>query len=360
MVHSQAFMPAAIVLFLTTAAALITACTEQGPEEPARSPAAIESAIAELDRQLDDLADEATWERGRLDRQIDELRIELATLGELDYSKIAYPSTDGLPIPAYLFRPLEPAPARVPAIIYAHGGEHGRFQSRSLKYVKTFVQRGYVVLAPNYRSSSGYSREFYEAADYGGLEIDDMLAARDFLAGSPDVDAGRIAILGLSHGGYNALMALIRAPGKFAAAVDFFGPTDLVWRVTATPDENPNTEPGDHEKFARMVGKTLDEAPDLYHARSPRFLADLIDEPVLILHGNKDSVVLLQESEWLAEAFEQAGKQNFAFHVIEGGQHGYPMQAMDAAWRLAYEFLDETLRTGPAQRPDKTGPPSAR
>jgi dipeptidyl aminopeptidase/acylaminoacyl peptidase len=360
MIHSKNFALAVIAMFLTIAAVLITACAEQGSVDPARSPAAIESAMAELDRQRDDLADDATWDRGRLDRQIDELRIELAALGKIDYSKVTYPSTDELPIPAYLFRPLEPAQGGTPAIIYAHGGEHGRFRSRSLKNVKTLVQFGYVVLAPDYRGSSGYSREFYEAADYGGLEIDDMLAARDFLAGLPDVDAGRIAILGLSHGGYNALMALIRAPGKFAAAVDFFGPTDLVWRVTATPDENPNAEPGDHEKFARMIGKTIDEAPDLYRERSPRFLADRIHDPVLILHGNQDSIVLLQESEWLAEALAQAGKRNFAFHVIAGGKHGYPTHAMDEAWQLAYAFLDEILRTGFVQSPDGTESPPAR
>jgi dipeptidyl aminopeptidase/acylaminoacyl peptidase len=208
------------------------------------------------------------------------------------------------------------------------------------------VQRGYVVLAPDYRGSSGYSREFYEAADYGGREIDDMLAARDFLAARPEVDAERIAILGLSHGGYNSLMALIRAPGKFSAAVDFFGPTDLVWRVTATPEENPNTEPGDREKFARMIGKSIDAAPELYRARSPRYLADQIREPLLILHGDEDSVVLLQESQWLVTALEEAGKQNFAFHVIKGGKHGYPAPVWEEGWRLALEFLDQINGVG--------------
>jgi len=284
------------------------------------------------------LAEDPEWERSRQDRKIDDLRIEAAA-GVLDYSKTTYTSNDGLTIPAHLFKPLEPAPGAAPAIIYAHGGQHGRFRSRSMKNVEAMVRRGYVVLAPDYRSSAGYSREFYEAADYGGLEIDDMLAAREFLAAMPDVDPERIAILGLSHGGYNALMSLARAPGKFAAAVDFFGPTDLVWRVTSTPDENPNAAPGDREKFARMVGKTVDEAPELYRARSPRYLADRIQDPLLILHGDQDTVVLPQESQWLADALEQAGNEDFAFHVIEGGKHGYPAPAMDEAWGLAFEFL---------------------
>jgi len=302
-----------------------------------------------LSRQLDQLEDDAVWERRSLVKQIDDLLIEEATAGKLDYTKLTYQSSDGLAIPAYLFKALKPSVDRVPAVIYVHGSQHGRFRSRSLKHVEALVQMGYVVFAPDYRGSSGYSQEFYEAADYGGREIDDMLAAREFLAGLPEVDADRIAILGLSHGGYNSLMALIRAPEKFSAAVDFFGPTDLVWRLTSTHDENPNTEPGDRERFARMVGKSIEEAPELYRARSPRFLADQIHKPLLILHGDEDSVVLLQESQWLVTALQKAGNQNFAFHVIEGGKHGYPVPVWEKGWQLAYEFLNRVFTAGSKQ-----------
>lgn len=322
--------------------------TTQQSATRAHSPVALQSELTELSRTLERLGDDAIWERRRLVKQIDDLRIELATTGVLDYTKLVYQSSDGLAIPAYLFKALEPAPGAVPAVIYVHGGQHGRFRPRSLKNIEALVRQGYVVLAPDYRSSSGYSREFYEAADYGGMEINDMLAARDFLADLPEVDGRRIAILGLSHGGYNSLMALIRAPGKFSAAVDFFGPTDLVWRLTATPDENPNTSPGDRETFARMVGKSIEEAPELYRARSPRYLADRIHEPLLILHGDQDGVVLLQESQWLVTALEDAGKQNFAFHVIEGANHGYPVPVWEQGWRLALDFLGQVFNASGA------------
>jgi dipeptidyl aminopeptidase/acylaminoacyl peptidase len=296
-------------------------------------------SLETLEQQLSQLGKEAVWERRKLVKQIDDLRIKKITAGVVHYTKLNYQSTDGLSIPAYLFKPLNTRPTQVPAVIYAHGGQHGRFRSRSLKNVIKLVQQGYVVLAPDYRSSSGYSQTFYEAADYGGMEIDDMLAARDFLANMPEVDPDRIAIMGLSHGGYNALMALARAPGKFAGAVDFFGPTDLVWRLTATPDENPNTAAGDQQVFARMVGKSITEAPELYRARSPRYLADKIKEPLLILHGDKDNIVLLQESQWLVEALNNAGKTNFSFHILVGGHHGYPEAVMDEGWQLAFDFL---------------------
>jgi len=312
-----------------------------------QSPDVQDGALAELNRQLGALAEDAIWERRRLIRQIDDLQIERATAGVLDYTKLSYRSSDGLMIPAYLFKALEPGPDAAPAVIFAHGGQHGWFRAQTVTHVAALVERGYVVLAPDYRSSSGYTQEFYEAADYGGMEIDDMLAARDFLANLPEVDARRIAIMGMSHGGYNSLMALIRAPGQFAAAVDFFGPTDIVWRVTATPDKSPNAEPGDREKFADMIGKSFDEAPELYRARSPRYLADKIREPLLVVHGDEDSVVLLQESEWLVAALEEAGNKNFTFHVIKGGKHGHPVPLWQEGWQLAFDFLDQVLAPVP-------------
>ncbi len=299
------------------------------------------------------LGSAGSWEDGQTEKQADDLRIEAATKGTLDYRKLSYVSTDGLAIPAYLFKPLTAGPGKHAAIIYVHGSQHGQFNSRSLPRVTELVKRGYTVLAPDYRSSSGYTQAFHDAADYGGKEIDDMLAARNYLAALPDVDARRIAILGLSHGGYNALMALARYPDRFAAGIDFFGPTDLVWRLTATPEENPNAEPGDREYFQRMVGKSLTSTPELYRARSPRFLADQIEAPLLILHGEKDSVVPVQESVWLAEALKNAGKTNFTFHIIKDGEHGYPAAQMDEGWQLAFQFLERVLRT-PAERSSAT------
>ncbi len=332
-----------------TAGHTVAFADQHAAASPARSAAAPASEPAALGRQLDRLGKDAIWERRNLIRQIDDLRIEQATAGVLDYTKLTYRSSDGLMIPAYLFKALGPVSGPVPAVIYVHGSQHGRFRSRSLGHVQALVQKGYVVFAPDYRGSSGYSQEFYEAADYGDREIDDMLAARDFLAGLPEVDAGRIAILGLSHGGYNTLMALIRAPEKFSAGVDFFGPTDLVWRLTVTPEENPNTEPGDRERFADMIGKSIDEAPELYRARSPRYLADKIHKPLLIMHGDEDTVVLLRESQWLAAALKEAGNRNFAFYVIKGGRHGYPVPVWEEGWQLAFDFLDQVFTTGSAQ-----------
>src|SRR5574342_144073 len=107
---------------------------------------------AELKRLWAEQQEAAAWEKARLEKQVDDLRIELAAKGTLDYRKLTYASTDGLQIPSYLFKPLTPAAGKAPAVIYVHGSQHGQFNSRTVPRVAELVRRGYVVLAPDYRS----------------------------------------------------------------------------------------------------------------------------------------------------------------------------------------------------------------
>jgi len=297
--------------------------------------------IAALEEEINRLNRAAAFEKKALQKEVDDLRIELRSRDEVNFRKITYRSTDGLMIPAYLFAPLKPG--EYPAIIDVHGGQHGTVTSRSLQRTIDWVQSGYVILAPDYRSSSGYSESYYNKADYGGKEIDDMIAAVDYLESLQSVINGRIGIIGGSHGGYNALMTVIRYPDRLRVAVDLFGPTDLVYRLTATPEENRNTSPGDVAYFASMVGKTIDEAPELYEQRSPRYLADQIKVPLLILHGDKDPVVNVKESLWLVEALEKAGNTQFEFAIIEGANHGWPAALWQPGYERAKAFLDRYL-----------------
>ncbi len=301
------------------------------------SPAAIDELAAEIDRVKRD----AVFEKTALQKEIDDLRFELRSAGKVRFQKVAYRSTDGLSIPAYLFQPL--TEGTYPAIIDVHGGQHGSVASRSLDRIIDWVQSGYVILAPDYRGSSGYSESYYRKADYGGKEIGDMLAAVDYLESLPTVQAGHIGIIGGSHGGYNSLMAIIRYPDRFRAAVDMYGPTDLVYRLTATPEQNANTAADDVEYFASMVGKTIDEAPELYRQRSPRYLADRITVPLLILHGSKDQVVNVQESLWLIDALKKAGNTQFEYQIIEGANHGWPAELWRSGYARAKAFLDRYL-----------------
>ena len=306
------------------------------------SPTAIDELAAEIDR----IKRDAVFEKTALQKEIDDLRFELRSAGKVRFRKVTYRSTDGLSIPAYLFEPLVDDPSadhKYPAIVEVHGGQHGSVASRSLDRIIAWVQSGYVILAPDYRGSSGYSEAYYRKADYGGKEIDDMLAAVDYLESLPSVKAGHIGIIGGSHGGYNSLMAIIRYPDRFRAAVDMYGPTDLVYRLTATPEQNANTAAGDVAYFASMVGKTIDEAPELYQQRSPRYLADRITVPLLILHGEKDQVVNVQESLWLIDTLKKAGNTQFEYQIIEGANHGWPADLWRSGYARAKAFLDRYL-----------------
>lgn len=298
--------------------------------------------IAALEEEINRQNRAASFEKKALQKEIDDLRIELRSRDQVKFRKITYRSTDGLMIPGYLFEPL--TPGQYPAIVDVHGGQHGTVTSRPLQRTIDWVKSGYVILAPDYRGSSGYSESYYNKADYGGKEIDDMIAAVDHLESLPSVIEGRIGIIGGSHGGYNALMAVIRYPDRLAVAVDLFGPTDLVYRLTATPEENPNTSVGDVAYFATMVGKTIDEAPELYEQRSPRYLADQIKVPLLILHGDKDPVVNVKESVWLVEALEKSGNTRFEFEIIEGANHGWPAALWQPGYERAKAFLDRNLK----------------
>jgi dipeptidyl aminopeptidase/acylaminoacyl peptidase len=300
--------------------------------------------IAALEEEINRLNRARAFEKTALKKEIDDLRIELRSLGQVKFRKISYRSTDGLMIPAYLFEPI--TPGQYPGIIDVHGGQHGTVTSRSLQRTINWVQSGYVILAPDYRGSNGYSESYYNKADYGGKEIDDMMAAVDYLESLSSVREGHIGIIGGSHGGYNALMAVIRYPDRFQVAVDLFGPTDLVYRLTATPGENANTKPADVEYFASMVGKTIDEAPELYEQRSPRYLADRIKVPLLILHGDKDQVVNVQESLWLIEALEKSGNTQFEYEIIKGANHGFPAALWQPGYERAKAFLDRYLSEG--------------
>jgi len=300
--------------------------------------------IAALEEEINRLNRARAFEKAALKKEIDDLRIELRSRDQVQFRKIMYRSTDGLMIPAYLFEPL--TPGKYPAIIDVHGGQHGTVTSRSLQRTIDWVQSGYVILAPDYRGSSGYSENYYKKADYGGKEIDDMIAAVDYLESLSSVIESRIGIIGGSHGGYNALMAVIRYPDRFRVAVDLFGPTDLVYRLSATPGENANTKPADVEYFASMVGKTIDEAPELYEQRSPRYLADRIKVPLLILHGEKDQVVDVKESLWLIEALEKSSNTQFEFEIIKGANHGFPAALWQPGYARAKTFLDRYLSEG--------------
>ena len=117
-------------------------------------------------------------------------------------------------------------------MVWVHGGVHGNWGITMFPFVKEAVERGYVVIAPDYRGSTGYGEAHHQAIDYGGNEVDDVLSAVDYLKTLPHVDPARIGMMGWSHGGYITLLSVFRDKHPFAAGAAIVPVTNLVFRLS--------------------------------------------------------------------------------------------------------------------------------
>ena len=265
---------------------------------------------------------------------------EAALAGRYVSRKVAYPAPDGLTIPAYLFAPRDTARAR-PVIILVHGGIHGDFSAGHLETVRTLLERGYVVVAPEYRGSTGYGKAFYDAIDYGGREVEDCIAARDYLgAVVPFADTSRTLIMGWSHGGFIALHAVLRRPEAFRAAVAHVPVTDLPTRIRTHTEEY-------HQLFVDQpgFGARLEENPAPYIERSPIAHVRKLRVPVLVHAADNDEDVFIIENRNLRDSMVVAGMDRsglYTYREFRDPPGGHSFAFVDS--RAARESWAETLR----------------
>jgi dipeptidyl aminopeptidase/acylaminoacyl peptidase len=210
-------------------------------------------------------------------KQIDATYLERSK-GLMDYAKIHYTSpVDGLEIQAHLFSPLQKRGARGhAAMVWVHGGVHGSWGTNMFPFVREAVQRGYVIIAPDYRGSTGYGEEFYKKIDYGGREIDDVVAAFDYLKTLPYVDTDRVGIMGWSHGGFITSHVLFREQHPFKAGAAIVPVTNLVFRLSY---KGPGYQ-RDYAPEETIQGLPF-EKRDEYIARSPVFHVNNLKVPML-------------------------------------------------------------------------------
>jgi dienelactone hydrolase len=206
--------------------------------------------------------------------------------GVMDFQIVSYRSkADGMEIPAYVFSPLNKrGPKGHAAIVMVHGYVHGRFEDRQLVWVKEAVQQGYVVVTPQYRGSTGYGADFYNAIDYGGMEVDDVATAYDYIKASlPYVDPDRVGIMGWSHGGFITAHNLFRDGQPFKAGAPIVPVTNLIFRLgTHSPSY---AQPfASRPEVHGMPFENIDE----YVKRSPVFHADHLKVPILVHVATND------------------------------------------------------------------------
>ena len=219
--------------------------------------------------------------------------------GTYRFQKVTYPSGVGdLDIPAYVFSPLETGNVRHPALVWVHGSVHGGWSPGYLPFVREAVSRGYVVIAPEYRGGTGYGPEFYNAIDYGGSDVEDVISAVDYARRElPFVNADRVAIMGWGNGGLISLLAVMREAHPFRAAIAIGPVANLVFRLTYKG-------PSYGEFFSRQAafGALPHERPDTYVERSPLYQISKLEVPVMVHVATNDEDVAYAESQMLIRA----------------------------------------------------------
>jgi dipeptidyl aminopeptidase/acylaminoacyl peptidase len=248
---------------------------------------------------------------------------------------VHYPSRDGKwTISAFLYVPFNMARnGKNAALVYIHGGPTSQTMNSFNRFVQFAVNQGYMVLAPNYRGSTGYGKEFQQANlfDMGGGDLQDVLAGVDWIKQTGHLDPKKIAVMGGSYGGYLSMMALTKAPEVWAAGVPI---VPFVNWFTEIENEDPVLQQSD---LATMGDPVKNKA--LYEERSPINFIDQIKAPVLLLAGGHDPRCPKSETQQLVDAIKKRGG-TVDYKIYENEGHGFARveNQIDAYKRVA-DFL---------------------
>jgi dipeptidyl aminopeptidase/acylaminoacyl peptidase len=242
-------------------------------------------------------------------------------------------------ISALTFTPRERSRWRkLPLVVLVHGEIHGNVATdEGVNVVRELVRQGYAVIAPDYRGSSGYGLDYWRLIDYGGREVDDVDAARQFmLERHREIDPKRVGIVGWSHGGLIALLAVFAHPEDYAACYAGVPVSDLEERIRIRGKEY-------EQLFAAPyhIGKTLAEAPEEYRRRSPTWNAAKLRTPLLIHANTNDEDVTVREIRTLIRALEAAGRP-FEHRIYTNAPGGHVFNRIDTP--LAVESRTDVWR----------------
>ena len=261
---------------------------------------------------------------------------------------IRYRSSDGLEIPAYLTLPRGVEPRGLPLLVVPHGGPWDRDEWGYSSFAQFFANRGYAVLTPNFRGSTGFGKKFLNAGNgaWGREMQDDITWGVTHLVGEGIADAKRVGILGGSYGGYAVLAGVAFTPGVYAAAVDIVGPSNLNTMLDSIP---PYWEAGRKLLYARMADPATPEGEKWLNERSPLFSAEKIQTPLMVVQGANDPRVNRAEAEQIVIALrDNRGSTGESFDVEyilapdEGHGFARPVNNM-AMFMAAEKFLASHL-----------------
>ncbi|WP_245953195.1 alpha/beta hydrolase family protein [Alteromonas aestuariivivens] len=240
--------------------------------------------------------------------------LDMASLPK--HKRLRYQARDGVEIEGYLTLPTT-GEAPFPTIIHPHGGPGARDYGGFDYWTAYFSNRGYAVFRPNFRGSSGYGYEFSQAQMKGwGLEMqDDITDAANWMIDEGYANPEKMCIVGASYGGYAAMMATVKTPDLFTCAVSFAGVSELdmlLYRSRGFANE---------EFVENQIG---DDDDDL-DARSPITFVEKIKTPILLIHGDEDRSVHVEQSRRMANELEDYNK-TFKYVELESGDHYLSIQ----------------------------------
>jgi len=260
--------------------------------------------------------------------------LENVTLAEM--KPISFKARDGMTIHGYLTLPPGIPGKNLPMVLNPHGGPWARDTWGYNGNAQWLANRGYAVLQPNFRGSTGYGKQFLNAAnrEWGGKMQDDLTDAVQWAIKEGIADPKRVAIFGGSYGGYATLAGLTFTPDLYACGVDIVGPSSLLTFMYTIP---PYWKPLEPIFFNRVGHPEKDK--EFLKSRSPLFHIDKVNRPLLIAQGANDPRVNKAESLQMVDALKKAGKV-VEYHEYPDEGHGFarPENRMDF-YAKAEKFL---------------------
>ncbi|HEX9576795.1 MAG TPA: S9 family peptidase, partial [Myxococcales bacterium] len=279
-------------------------------------------------------------QEGKAIQLADALPAPLRTLGIKSAEAVRIQTFDGREVPAFLYRARTASPAG--AVIWVHGGPTGQSRRNFMLFPQYLLTKGYDVLVPNVRGSTGYGKTWTRLNnhDIGGGPLKDVVACKKWLVAQAGVPADKVVVLGGSYGGYMTLAAEAFAPEEFAANVDYFGVSDLKTLVESFP---PYWTAFASEIYVKFGDPKSPADAQYQHDQSPLFFADRMVRPLLVVQGDKDARVKKDQSDRIVDSLKKRGVP-VHYLVLENEGHGFSRnESYQAAYEATDRFLDRYL-----------------
>lgn len=256
---------------------------------------------------------------------------------------IRYKSFDGTEIPAIYYLPKQAsANAKVPALVWVHGGPGGQSRQSFSPLIQYLNNHGYAVLAVNNRGSSGYGKTFYKMDDlnHGEGDLQDCVEGKNWLASQPEIDGDKIGIIGGSYGGYMTMAALTYTPEEFDVGVNIYGVTNWIRTLKNIP---PWWESFKDALYLELGNPHTADSVRLKRI-SPLFHTDKVTKPLMVLQGAKDPRVLQIESDEIVAGVKKNGVP-VEYLLFEDEGHGFVKKENQIeAYSGILKFLDVHLK----------------